>query len=96
MGGDFTVTIVLGGLFEEFDRLVEVAGDALAPEVYYDGKRLPRYDAVIPRIGATVTSYGTAVLRQFETLGTYCVNGSAGITASRDKLHAHQVLAAQR
>lgn len=73
-----------------------MAINALAPEIYYDGNRLPRYDAVIPRIGATVTSYGTAVLRQFETLGTYCVNGSAGITASRDKLHAHQVLAAQK
>ncbi|TDK51725.1 30S ribosomal protein S6--L-glutamate ligase [Antarcticimicrobium luteum] len=70
-----------------------MAINALAPEVHYDGKRLPRYDAVIPRIGASVTQYGTAVIRQFETVGTYCVNGSAGITASRDKLHAHQVLA---
>ena len=70
-----------------------MAINALAPEVYYDGTRLPRYDAVVPRIGASVTSYGTAVLRQFETLGTHCVNGSAGITASRDKLHAHQLLA---
>ena len=70
-----------------------MAINALAPEVHYDGKRLPRYDAVIPRIGASVTQYGTAVIRQFETIGTYCVNGSAGITASRDKLHAHQVLA---
>ncbi|MGR3711302.1 MAG: 30S ribosomal protein S6--L-glutamate ligase [Alterinioella nitratireducens] len=70
-----------------------MAINALAPEIHYDGKRLPRYDAVIPRIGASVTAYGTAVLRQFETLGTYCVNGSAGITASRDKLHAHQLLA---
>ena len=68
----------------------------LAPEVHYDGQRLPRYDAVVPRIGATVTAYGTAVLRQFETVGTYCVNGSSGITASRDKLHAHQMLAARR
>jgi ribosomal protein S6--L-glutamate ligase len=68
----------------------------LAPEVHYDGQRLPRYDAVIPRVGASVTAYGTAVLRQFETLGTYCVNGSTGITASRDKLHAHQMLAARR
>ncbi|MDX2483690.1 MAG: 30S ribosomal protein S6--L-glutamate ligase [Pseudodonghicola sp.] len=67
--------------------------NALAPEVHYDGQRLPRYDAVIPRIGASITPYGTAVIRQFETIGTYCVNGSAGITASRDKLHAHQVLA---
>ena len=70
--------------------------NALAPEVHYDGKRLPRYDAVIPRIGASITQYGTALLRQFETLGTFCVNGSAGITASRDKLHAHQVLARQK
>ncbi|MDK3019715.1 30S ribosomal protein S6--L-glutamate ligase [Pseudodonghicola flavimaris] len=70
-----------------------MAINALAPEVYYDGQRLPRYDAVVPRIGASITQYGTAVIRQFETIGTYCVNGSAGITASRDKLHAHQVLA---
>ncbi|MEQ9693552.1 30S ribosomal protein S6--L-glutamate ligase [Shimia sp. SDUM112013] len=67
--------------------------NTLAPDIYYDGKRLPRYDAVIPRIGASITPYGTALLRQFETLGTYCVNGSSGISASRDKLHAHQILA---
>ncbi|MBJ6373537.1 30S ribosomal protein S6--L-glutamate ligase [Sedimentitalea arenosa] len=73
-----------------------MAINALAPEVHYDGKRLPRYDAVIPRIGASITPYGTAVIRQFETIGTWCVNGSAGITASRDKLHAHQVLARHR
>ena len=73
-----------------------MAINQLAPEVHYDGKRLPRYDAVIPRIGASVTPYGCAVIRQFETIGTYCVNGSAGILASRDKLHAHQVLASKR
>ncbi len=67
--------------------------NALSPQVHYDGKRLPHYDAVIPRIGASITPYGTAVIRQFETTGTYCVNGSEGITASRDKLHAHQILA---
>ena len=72
-----------------------MAINTLAPEVHYDGTRLPRYDAVIPRIGTSITAYGTAVLRQFESLGTYCVNGSAGITASRDKLHAHQLLAAR-
>jgi ribosomal protein S6--L-glutamate ligase len=70
-----------------------MAINTLAPEIHCDGKRLPRYDAVIPRIGASVTQYGTALLRQFETLNTFCVNGSAGITASRDKLHAHQILA---
>jgi ribosomal protein S6--L-glutamate ligase len=73
-----------------------MALNALAPEVHCDGARLPRYDAVIPRIGASITPYGTAVIRQFETIGTYCVNGAAGITASRDKLHAHQVLASKK
>ena len=70
-----------------------MALNALAPEVHYDGKRLARYDAVIPRIGASITAYGTAVVRQFETIGTFCVNSSQGITASRDKLHAHQLMA---
>ncbi|WP_330646990.1 30S ribosomal protein S6--L-glutamate ligase [Thioclava sp. FTW29] len=70
-----------------------MAINTLAPEIYYDGRKLPRYDVVIPRIGATITPYGAAVLRQFETLGTYCVNGSHGIMASRDKLWAHQILA---
>ena len=73
-----------------------MAINTMAPEVHYDGKRLPRYDAIVPRIGASITPYGTAVIRQFESIGTYCVNGSAGISASRDKLHAHQVLAAKR
>ncbi len=70
-----------------------MAINALAPEVHYDGKRLPRYDAVIPRIGASVTAYGAAVIRQFETIGTFCANTSAGIIASRDKLYAHQLMA---
>ncbi|MDA7427583.1 30S ribosomal protein S6--L-glutamate ligase [Primorskyibacter aestuariivivens] len=70
-----------------------MAINALAPEVHYDGKRLPRFDAVVPRIGASITSYGTAVIRQFETIGTYCVNGSEGIASSRDKLFAHQLMA---
>ncbi|WP_273525060.1 30S ribosomal protein S6--L-glutamate ligase [Rhodosalinus sediminis] len=73
-----------------------MAINALSPEVHYDGKRLPRYDAVIPRIGASVTPYGTAVVRQFETIGTFCVNGSEGIAASRDKLYAHQLMARHR
>ena len=70
-----------------------MAINALAPEVHYDGKRLPRYDAVIPRIGASITAYGAAVIRQFETIGTLCVNPSAGIISSRDKLYAHQLMA---
>lgn len=51
---------------------------------------------IIPRIGASITAYGAAILRQFETIGTWCVNGSAGITASRDKLYAHQLMARAR
>jgi len=73
-----------------------MAINVLAPEVHYDGKRLPRYDVVIPRIGASVTAYGAAVIRQFETIGTFCVNPSAGIIASRDKLYAHQLMARAR
>ncbi|SEM73277.1 SSU ribosomal protein S6P modification protein [Loktanella fryxellensis] len=68
----------------------------LQPEIHYDGARLPRYDAVIPRIGTSVTAYGAALIRQFEAQGTYCVNGADGIVASRDKLHAHQILSRSR
>ena len=67
--------------------------NAHAPEVYLDGKSLPRYDAVIPRIGTSITEYGMAVLRQFETMGAYCLNSAHAIGASRDKLFAHQLLA---
>ncbi|MCQ8184150.1 30S ribosomal protein S6--L-glutamate ligase [Parvularcula maris] len=67
--------------------------NAEKPEVHYDGRALPSYDAVIPRIGASITAYGTSVVRQFETTGAYCVNRSDAILMSRDKLHAHQILA---
>jgi len=70
-----------------------MAINAMSPEVHYDGARLPRFDAIIPRIGSSITPYGTSVVRQFETIGTYCLNGSQGITASRDKLHSRQLLA---
>ncbi len=66
--------------------------EARAPEIHYDGKTLPFYDAVIPRIGASMTNYGMAVLRQFEAMGAYCLNPPAAIGASRDKLLAHQLL----
>ena len=61
-----------------------MALNALAPEIHYDGKRLPMFDAVIPRIGPSVAAYGAAIVRQFETIGTWCVNPSDGITASRE------------
>ena len=66
--------------------------NAHKPEVHYDGKPLPRYDAIIPRIGSSLTFYGMAVVRQFEAMGVYCLNNAAPIGASRDKLLAHQVL----
>lgn len=59
----------------------------------YGGESLPRYDAVIPRIGASVTAYGLAVLRQFEMQGVYPLNESVAIGRSRDKLRALQLLA---
>lgn len=63
------------------------------PTVRYRGEDLPLYDAVIPRIGASVTFYGTAVLRQFEMMGVYPVNESVAISRSRDKLRSLQLLA---
>jgi ribosomal protein S6--L-glutamate ligase len=63
------------------------------PSVRYRGEELPLYDAVIPRIGASVTFYGTAVLRQLEMMGVYPVNESVAISRSRDKLRSLQLLA---
>ena len=62
------------------------------PSVRYKGKRLPFYDAVIPRIGASVSFYGTSVVRQFEMMGTYSINESVAISRSRDKLRSLQLL----
>ena len=64
-------------------------------QLHYKGKSLADYDAVIPRIGASITRYGTAVLRQFDLMGTYSPNPSDAILRARDKLRAHQLLAAQ-
>jgi ribosomal protein S6--L-glutamate ligase len=62
------------------------------PQIHFQGEVLPKYDAVIPRIGASVTFFGTAVLRQFEMMGVYPVNESVAITRSRDKLRSLQLL----
>jgi ribosomal protein S6--L-glutamate ligase len=64
-----------------------------SPEIHYRGARLERFDAVIPRIGASVTFYGTAVVRQFEMMGVYTLNESVAVTRARDKLRALQLLA---
>jgi len=62
------------------------------PELFLRSRRLSHYDAVIPRIGASITYFGTAVVRQFEQMGTFCLNSSRGIATSRDKLLALQIL----
>ncbi len=62
------------------------------PAIHYRDKELDPFDAVIPRIGASVTFYGSAVVRQFEMMGTYCLNESVAITRSRDKLRSLQIL----
>jgi ribosomal protein S6--L-glutamate ligase len=63
------------------------------PEMYYRGEKVEGFDAVIPRIGASVTFFGTAVLRQFEMMGVYPLNESVAISRSRDKLRSHQLMA---
>jgi ribosomal protein S6--L-glutamate ligase len=62
------------------------------PSVHYKGATLKGFDAVIPRIGASVTFYGTAVLRQFEMMGVFPLNESVAISRSRDKLRSLQLL----
>lgn len=62
------------------------------PSIHFKGEDLVGFDAIIPRIGASVTFYGCAVLRQFEMMGVYPVNESVAITRSRDKLRSMQLL----
>tara|TARA_R110000823_G_scaffold47903_18_gene121986 strand:- start:16899 stop:18080 length:1182 start_codon:yes stop_codon:yes gene_type:complete len=63
-----------------------------APDLYYRQKHLSTYDAVLPRIGASITYYGTAVVRQFQEMDVFCANTAHGITNSRDKLRSLQIL----
>lgn len=63
------------------------------PTMHYRGEQLEPFDAVIPRIGASITFYGTAVLRQFEMMGTFPLNESVAVNRSRDKLRSLQLLA---
>ncbi|NMP28074.1 30S ribosomal protein S6--L-glutamate ligase [Rahnella sp. SAP-1] len=67
--------------------------NSAAPSVHYRGRQLDKYHAVIPRIGSAITFYGTAVLRQFEMLGSFPLNESVAITRAKDKLRSMQILA---
>jgi len=62
------------------------------PDLYYKQKRLPHYDAVLPRIGASITYFGTAVVRQFQQMDVFTPNSADGILNSRDKLRSFQIL----
>ena len=62
------------------------------PDLTYNGKEFADCDAVIPRIGASITAFGTAVVRQFEQMGVFCLNTSTAISVSRDKLRSMQIL----
>tara|TARA_B110000503_G_scaffold32105_2_gene52176 strand:+ start:74712 stop:75905 length:1194 start_codon:yes stop_codon:yes gene_type:complete len=66
--------------------------DRGSPDLYYRQKQLKHYDAILPRIGASITYYGTAVVRQFQEMDVFCANTAHGITNSRDKLRSLQIL----
>ncbi len=66
------------------------------PDLYYRQEQLAHYDATLPRIGASITYYGTAVVRQFEQMDVLCANSSNGISNSRDKLRSLQILSRHR
>jgi len=72
---------------------IRISGEGF--DMHYKGRPIAGYGAVIPRIGASITRYGTAVLRQFELMGSYTPNPSDAIARARDKLRCHQLLAAQ-
>ena len=69
---------------------IDLSGDE--PDLQFRGRRLSTYDAVLPRIGHSITSFGTAVVRQFEQMDVYTPNTATGIMNSRDKLRATQIL----
>lgn len=72
--------------------LFSVSLSAGSPRLFYKGKPVEAYDAVVPRIGASITFYGTAVVRQFEQMGVFVANSSHAISVSRDKLRSLQML----
>jgi len=71
---------------------VSIHVESQSPELFYKGKPLPDYDCVIPRIGASISFFGCAVLRQLEQMGVFSLNTSHSISVSRDKLRSFQVL----
>jgi ribosomal protein S6--L-glutamate ligase len=78
-------------------RILDTKGFAIhvsqdKPFLYYKNRKLEKFDAIIPRIGAGITSFGTSIVRQFEKQKVFCLNSANGIMDSRDKLRAIQIL----
>jgi len=78
-------------VFDTLKCYMDIA--SMRPSIHYKGELVDEFDAVIPRIGASITFYGAAVLRQFEVMGTWPLNESVAITRSRDKLRSLQIMA---
>jgi len=78
-------------VFDTIKCYMDIA--SMRPSIHYKGQLVEDFDAVIPRIGTSVTFYGAAVLRQFEIMGTWPLNESVAITRSRDKLRSLQIMA---
>ena len=89
----FEAALARGHNVETLDTLqfsIDLAeGD---PQLYYQSKKVTDLDAVLPRIGSSITHFGTALVRQFEQMDVFCANSSHGIANSRDKLRALQIL----
>ena len=66
--------------------------DEKHPDVFYNGEKLPTFDAIIPRISNSMTKYGCAIVRQFEMQGVWTLSSSIAITRARDKLRSQQIL----
>ncbi|MFT6849674.1 MAG: ribosomal protein S6--L-glutamate ligase [Sphingobacteriales bacterium] len=82
-----------GHQMEVIDHLkCDIVIEEVGPTIYYNGRKLDYFDAVIPRIGASVTFYGTAVVRQFEMMKVFSAVESQAIVRSRDKLRSLQIL----
>ncbi len=75
---------------------LQIAALPKLPGIVFAGQRLPRYHAVVPRIGASITRYGLAVVRQLEETGAFVLNNSAAIALSRDKVRSLQLLSRRR
>ncbi|MAE58939.1 MAG: 30S ribosomal protein S6--L-glutamate ligase [Halobacteriovorax sp.] len=66
--------------------------EAGEPDLYYKQKRISHFDAILPRVGTSITYFGTAIVRQFQQMDVYCPNTADGILNSRDKLRSFQIL----